>query len=77
MNFKRWFHENIREKALKVLDGLAAQFKDDHGNPDWRKAVTVFSDFCENILTPTLKDTVEDVIEALKLKDEVEALRAF
>ena len=38
MNLKKWFKQTIREKVLNIIDGLAGHFKDQQGNPDWRKA---------------------------------------
>jgi hypothetical protein len=77
MDLKKWFNETVRDKVLKVLDQLAAEFKNDQGKADWRKAVDVFSKFCDNQLQPPLKKIVEQVIEELKLTDEVEGIRTF
>jgi hypothetical protein len=77
LNLKQWFVETIRERVLNVLDVLAAEFKED-GKPDWRKAVEVFSVFCENKdkLDPQLKNVVDKVINGLSLTDEVKALNS-
>jgi hypothetical protein len=79
MNLKKWFKQTIREKVLNIVDGLAGQFKDQQGNPDWRKAVRVFTQFCDNSLelTPNEQEVVNEVIKALKLTDEIDSLRAF
>jgi len=79
MNLKKWFNQTIREKVLNIVDGLAARFKDQRGNPDWRKAVEVFTQFCDNSLelTPTEQEVVNEIIKTLKLTDEVDSLRAF
>lgn len=79
MVLQKWFKQTIREKVFGVLDRLAGQFKDANGKPDWRKAVQVFTGFCDNSLDlpPQDKQLIEDAITVLKLQDEVEALRTF
>ena len=79
MNLKKWFEQTIREKVLNIVEGLAAHFKDRQGKPDWRKAVEVFTQFCNNSLelTPTEQEVVNEVIKTLKLTNEIDALRAY
>lgn len=75
MNLKEWFLVTIRERVLNVLDGLADEFKED-GKLNWRKAVKVFSDFCEDKPDFTQKDAVDKVLNGLNLTDKVEMLKA-
>jgi hypothetical protein len=79
MNLKAWFNKTIREETLAVLEGLASHFKDQQGNFDWRKAVEVFTGFCDNnpVLTKEEQEVVNEVIKALGLTEEVASLRAF
>ncbi len=77
MNLKEWFNESVRDKALKVLDELAAQFIDKDGNPDWRQAVNVFSQFCANTLPPPQKNLVDTIVAKLNFTATVNDLRTF
>lgn len=79
MDLLKWFKQTVREKVLGLLDRLAGLFKDSNGKPDWRKAVQVFTQFCDNSLDlqPRDKQVIDDAIKALKLQDEVDALRSF
>ncbi|MCP5050940.1 MAG: hypothetical protein GY940_27490, partial [bacterium] len=77
MNLEKWFNNTVWTKVLKILSELGAQFKDAGGNADWRKAVTVLSDFFNNQLQPPLDKVVGTVIKGLKLSEEVDSLRAF
>jgi uncharacterized protein YoxC len=79
MNLKKWFNRTLREKLLDILEELAGHFKNQQGQPDWRKAVEVFTQFCNNSLqlTPPQQELVTGIIKTLKLTREVDALRDF
>ncbi|MCU0286116.1 MAG: hypothetical protein MUF15_06920, partial [Acidobacteria bacterium] len=77
MDFKKWFDEAIGHSALNVLNELAAQFKDDQGNVSWRNAVTIFTEFCSGTLDSSDQQKVNDIIAALGLTSQYDALKNF
>jgi len=79
MKLKKWLFVTLKEEVLNILDGLADHFKNAQGKPDWRKVVEVFDQFCEGspLFPPQEQKIVNEVIEALKLTNKVNELRAF
>lgn len=76
-DLKEWYQRNVRQKVLNIINGLAAQFLDKNGKPDWREAVKVFSQFVNGTLPPKTQDIVDNVIDKLGLTNEVQDLKKF